>query len=284
MTRALDHLAKAAMTAATVIAACVPSLPGELDPQSTGAAGGMSGSGASGNAGQAPSDGGAGSSVLCDPECVPAPNCHDESAPTSSTISTFEHGCTHVDQVDGRSGGWFVAVSPSSTVTPAPNTPFVPACTGAAGTCFSACITGTLSGGPFPWALVGFAPRLNAAAYDASRYRGIAFDITGYIGAQSTVRFRVPLVADAMVGNGDGACLQNCYDSYTAVLPRAILQPGGWTHHEVLFSALHQLGYGSPEPWDPTTVISMQWEVAALEETLAGDLFMLCVDQVALLP
>lgn len=58
------------------VIACVPGLPGTLDPRATGAAG---------------------AAVMCDPGCTPMAGCRDQALPTSSPISTFESLC--VDQV-----------------------------------------------------------------------------------------------------------------------------------------------------------------------------------------
>jgi len=53
----------------------------------------------------------------------------------------------------------------------------------------------------------------------------------------------------------------------------------------VPFATLRQQGFGPPEPWDPTTVTSFQWSVAAATTpNLLGETFTICVDQVELLP
>lgn len=264
---------------AVLVAACVPGLPGELDPQGTGAAGA---SGAAGTSGAAAASGAA-ASKLCDPGCIPMAGCRDQAPPTSSPISTFESACTHVDQIDGRDGGWYVYAGGTSVINPSPAEPFRVACQGAAGSCFSACVGGTLSGSSWPSVIVGFVPRANALAYDMSGYSGMVFSINGHIGVESKLRFKVSLVADTMVGNGDGACTEGCYDSY-----RTLLSNGGgawnWEPYHVPFALLSQEGWGKPVAWDPTTVTGVQWEIAAINESVAGDPFLLCVDQVGLVP
>ena len=279
------------LSIATLFAACVPGLPaGELDPQSTGAAG-TNGAGAggmsSGGHAAAPgsgSGGSAGTPVMCDPGCVPTPGCSNPVA-SPSPVSGLETACTTVDPFDGRDGGWYVAAADSTVITPSPGSEFQVTCTGAAGSCFSACITGKLSGSGYPWAMLGIALRKDARAYDMSRYRAISFFVTGSVGTNSNLSFRVPQVADTMVGTGDGACTQGCFDSYMTPLFDFRPQPVDWWEpRQIEFTELHQQGFGTPEPWDPTRVISLQWQVSANTETVVNEPFKLCVDQVDLVP
>ena len=277
---------------ATLIAACVPGLPtDELDPHSPGN-GGAGGMGAGATAGQGPTSGGSGGvrggspppSPLCDPGCVPPPGC---TTPVSSPtpVSGLETACTTLDSFDGRDGGWYVAAADGTTITPSPGNQFQVACRGAAGSCFSACISGRLSGGAYPWAMLGIALRKDARAYDLSRYRAISFFVTGSVGVNSNLSFRVTQVADTMVGTGDGACTQGCFDSYMTPLFDFRPQPVDWWEpRQIEFTQLRQQGFGTPEPWDPTSVISFQWQVSANGPTVVDEPFMVCVDQVDLVP
>lgn len=278
-------------TIATLIAACVPTLPAELDPQSTGAAG-SNGSGAGGmstrdDAGPGRTSGtggGAGTLVMCDPGCVPMAGCQNQAPETPSPISNFESACTGVDPVAGRDGSWYLYAGGTTTITPTAAEPFRASCMGAAGSCYSACISGTLSGPEWPSVMLGVALRADARAYNMSGYGSVVFSVYGYIGASSELRFKVPLAADTMVGNGDGTCTAGCYDSYMQPLSDFGAQPGVWEKREVNFLALRQAGWGMPVLWDPTTVIALQWEVGSLAQTMAGDDFLVCVDQVGLVP
>ena len=83
--------------------------------------------------------------------------------------------------------------------------------------------------------------------------------------------------AGGMVMWPDGISL----DAYSAVL---VPEPG-WQHLTVPFSALQQQGFGPPEAWDPTTVISFQWSVAATgDPNRPGEPYVICVDQVQFVP
>ena len=277
------------LSIATLIAACVPELPsGELDPQSTGAAGsggaGAGGTSAGGNAGQGLVSGGSGGTpAMCDPGCTPAPGC---SAPIArpNPISGLETACTAVDPIGGRDGGWYVAAADGTTITPSPGNQFQVACTGAAGSCYSACISGRLSGSGYPWAILGIVPRKDARAYDVGRYRGLFFWVSGSIGANSTLSFKVPQSADTMVGNGDGACTQGCFAAYSVPLFDFGHRADLWEPRQVDFASLRQQGFGTPAPWDPATVIGFQWHVGSNLETVVDEPFMVCVDEVELVP
>jgi hypothetical protein len=199
-------------------------------------------------------------------------------------VSSFETACGTADPVDGRDGGWFIYTTAASTASPAPTEPFRVTCGGADGSCFSACVSGTLNGnaaGDWPTVGIGFTPRANAGAYDASRYRQIDFWMRAITGPGSTLRLLVPLKADTMVGNGDGTCTTNCFDAYNVPL---VAQPT-WQHLMIPFGALTQQGFGPHEPWDPTTVISFQWAVSATASpNLFDEPYAICVDQVQLMP
>ena len=98
-----------------------------------------------------------------------------------------------------------------------------------------------------------------------------------------TARLLVPLAADTMAGNGDGRCTTNCFDAYQApITTPGQTSSGGWVSRSVPFAALRQQTFGPPEPWDPTSVISFQWGLTTTVETVTGEPFFLCVDQVTL--
>lgn len=287
--------------ASAVIGACVPPLPGgSLDDGTGGAAGASSsGAGAAGTAGFPGSSGRAASPGIGGvtggggsdggPACRALPlSCVEQQACpeptwTGSGVSSLETACNTVDTVDGRDGGWYVYTTANTTASPGPTEPFRVTCPGAAGSCFAACVSGTLDGNGVDWptAGIGFTPRANAAAYDASRYSAIDFWLHASVGQGSTLRLLVPLKADTMVGNGDGTCTTNCFDAYSTILSPAPV----WQHVTIPFAELRQQGFGPPEAWDPTTVISVQWAVAATASPdLSHEPYVICVDQVQLLP
>jgi hypothetical protein len=202
---------------------------------------------------------------------------------TGSAVSSFETDCNTVDAVDGRDGGWYMYTTANTTASPGPLEPFRATCPGAAGSCFANCVSGMLNGNGVDWptAGIGFTPRANAAAYDISRYSAIDFWLHASVGPASALRLLVPLKADTMVGNGDGTCTTSCFDAYNTILPTT----PGWQHVTVPFASLRQQGFGQPEAWDPTTVISVQWAVApTASPNQPPEPYVICVDQVQLLP
>jgi hypothetical protein len=290
------------------LGACVPPLPGGTLEGAAGGSGGGAGATASVGGGPPPSAGsggrppppagrggapintGVGGSQASDasapPACAPAA-CTQQLACAQpvwygTPVSSFETACGAIDAVDGRDGGWFVYTTANSIASPGPMEPFRVSCEGADKSCYSACVSGMLAGNGVDWPTVGigFTPRANGAAYDASSYSAIAFWMRAFVGPNSTLRLLVPLKADSMVGTGDGTCTTDCFDAYNVVLP-----PTPWTHVSVPFSALAQQNFGAREPWDPTAVISFQWAVAATtSRDLVGEPFTICLDQVELLP
>jgi hypothetical protein len=229
-----------------------------------------------------------GVSLTCQP-CLKTPGCTDTSRYLSELVSGLESGCGLIERSEGRDGGWFTIVKPGeSQVNPDTQNlaAFTPSCEAANGSCYSACISGTISGPGYPYAGLGIVFHPGAIMYDLSRWRGVSFYVRGTVGFSSVLRFAIPLAADTIVGVGSGTCTgASCNDSYQVPVPGF---PSGasndWDRKEVSFASLTQLGFGSREPWDPSTAISLQWTVSALDESVAGDVFQLCVDQVQLLP
>jgi len=78
------------------------------------------------------------------------------------------------------------------------------------------------------------------SCYDASAYRGIAFEARGPGRVYAGVR-----QVDAVPTERGGTCLHDCYRSHL----RPIQLPDGWSHHELTWSELRQeRGTTSVEP------------------------------------
>jgi hypothetical protein len=212
------------------------------------------------------------------PRCAPRPGCFNP-PPMGSPVSGFANACSDVLPDDGRDGVWFVYSTGSSMIDPSPNEPFRVACDGALGSCFAGCIRGSLAGSGYPTAGIGFTPVKDYKSYDASRYRGIAFWLyVDSVPPPASFRLQVPLVADQDPAYG-GSCTTNCFNSYVFPLPP---RASGWMRYEVGFDQLaQQPGWGTPEPWDPTTVLSVQWVVASPYDSIPDWPFFYCVDEVS---
>ena len=232
-------------------------------------------------------DGSTADTVMCDPGCPPSSCTNPPPDPSTGLVSGLEYMCGLLDQVDGRDGDWFTYGNGDSLVSPRPGM-FVPSCTGAEGSCHSACMSGQIKGDNYPYTNLGFNFRKNPAPYDLSRYRAVSFFLSGHVGAQSAIRFQIPLAADANPGAG-GMCLSNCNDSYQYTIgtfgPPS--PPTGWINFEIPFTELTRLGFsGAIDTWDPSTAIGLVWSVVASPgiQVVDGDDFTLCVDQVVLIP
>ena len=200
-----------------------------------------------GSAGTSGAD--AGTAPTCGaPRCTPQPGCINP-PPVISPASDLESACSDIAPVDGRDGVWLVYATGSSIVDPSPNQPFRVACDGAQPEAVTraAQFRGSLSGSGYPTAGIGFTPIKDYKAYDASRYRGVAFFLyVDSVPPSASFRFQVPLVADQDPAHG-GSCTSDCFNSFQFLLP---LKASGWMRYEIQFPQLaRQPGWGTPETW-----------------------------------
>jgi hypothetical protein len=91
---------------------------------------------------------------------------------------------------------------------------------------------------------------LGPTCYDASAYRGIAFDARG----PGRLRAGVREVGAVPVGRG-GTCTRDCYGSHVGV----VVAGAGWTHHELTWDELHQ--EGATRPADPRRLNALEFLV-----------------------
>ena len=78
---------------------------------------------------------------------------------------------------------------------------------------------------------------LGPRCYDASAYRGIAFDVRGPGRLYAGVR-----MIDAVPVDRGGTCTADCYESNVA----PVVSTGSWSHHEILWADLHPRGKAAP--------------------------------------
>jgi len=90
--------------------------------------------------------------------------------------------------------------------------------------------------------------------YDASAYAGISFWARG----RASVRISVKMTQ--VVGEEfGGSCLQDCYDGHGAL--RTFTKD--WTRYELRWEDLAQSGFGTPLDFDPHSLYSIEFAVAA---------------------
>ncbi len=91
---------------------------------------------------------------------------------------------------------------------------------------------------------------LGPTCYDASAYRGIAFDVLGPGRLYAGVR-----QVDAVPVERGGNCTADCYDSHL----HPVDATSEWTHHELEWSNLHQ--HGRSEPANPRRLSGLEFLV-----------------------
>jgi hypothetical protein len=204
-------------------------------------------------------------------------------------VAGLESGCAVPEVRNGRATSWGTYANGVSTVAPAPTAPFLPTALGANGSCYSACITGYLSGSSYPYAGVGVYLEPNHGTYDLSPYQSVSFAVRGTVGPSSRVRFSVSTVDEQSAGTG-GTCTSGvqCNDSYSTDVPVSIygIAQNYWVTFSVNLDSytLHQVGWGTTVPWDPAHALGLSWTVYSTAETISSDEeYTICVDQIELI-
>ncbi|WP_146158409.1 carbohydrate binding domain-containing protein [Enhygromyxa salina] len=185
----------------------------------------------------------------------------DGDIPIADMIDNFEDGDGALIPNNGRQGYWysFNDESDGSTQTPAADM-VLPESGGAGGTSMAMHTTGS---GFAVWG-AGIGVDLNNMGdpeggdgikmiYDASGYTGIVVTAKG----NGQVRGVVQIEATIPPGEG-GTCALDC-DPHGKIL----VLSSEWQQFTLPFDQLAQEGWGTPAAWDATTVVGLQFKVAA---------------------
>lgn len=188
-------------------------------------------------------------------------------------IDDFEDGDGHIAKIGGRNGTWFSFNDGSGQQTPAPGvllSPEVDPFT----TNFFLRSTGTgfvnSAGSPSLYGAGIGTAMLEVGGfrtpYDASGYGGIAFTyklLSGPYSAQ--LRLNVATSATTPVEFG-GLCTQGCNDDFGYAVPFSNVSCYYYTGFlctaTVPFSQLAQVGFGTPTTFDPSTIVSLKWQIS----------------------
>lgn len=179
-------------------------------------------------------------------------------------IDDLESNTGLILAVSGRSGAWFTYNDGTGTQSPIAGGKFLPTATTPARP--SSTYAARTSGSAFTTWGAGMGFNLNdppsgpnmgvRGVYDASGYKGFSF--WARVGQGSaTVRFNVPAKDTDLMG---GVCMPAtaCSDYYGKTLPLTT----EWVQYSVLFSDLHQQGWGMSIPtFDPKTLYAVQFKV-----------------------
>lgn len=243
------------------------------DPEPTGAGGAAST--ASGSAMTTSSAGGApGTSTQVSSGAGGSPSSTAETATSSASstgtgggiviapanvIDDMEAGSSNILQQGGRVGAWYTYNdgTAGATQTPMAGGPFLPEAIpgGRDGSTEAAHTSGM---GFTTWGSgMGFDLHNDGIvkqAYSVAGLTGIAFWAKG---SPSTIRFKALILGTVPVAEG-GECTKVCGDSHGAV----IALTGEWQQFVIPFSTLKQQNWGTPAPWDPASVLSIQFQAA----------------------
>jgi hypothetical protein len=176
-------------------------------------------------------------------------------------IDDLEDGDASILPRGGRVGAWYTYndKSATGTQTPAMGDPFKPSPGGVGDSQFDASTTGT---GFSVWgAGMGFdldSTQGTKSTYDVSAFTGIRFRAKGTVPMRAAVMIAgvvsLAVGGTCVAGSGTG---QACDDGHG----RLLVLTADWKSFDLPFAQLTQGGWGKPVPFDPATVLSIQFNV-----------------------
>jgi hypothetical protein len=183
-------------------------------------------------------------------------------------IDDFEDGDGRIATIGGRNGTWFTFNDGTGTQTPPPGTPFVPEVDPNANFILRSTGAGFALSNGSPNFGAGVQTELfddpnlgTPLPYNASGYTGVTFTYTfttsSFFFFPPPLRFNVPTSATTPPEFG-GTCTGGCFDDFGFALfptsfPQTITIP---------FSQLAQQGFGTQAAFDPTTLLSLKWNIS----------------------
>lgn len=238
------------------------------EPEPTGAGGASSTGMSSAGGASAQVSTGAGGSSTSTTGSAASTSSSSSSASSSGTgggvviapanlIDDMEAGSSNILQQGGRVGAWYTYNdgTAGATQTPMAGGPFLPDAIpgGRDGSTEAAHTSGM---GFTAWGSgMGFDLHNDGTvkqAYSVAGLTGIAFWAKG---SPSTIRFKALLLGTVPVVEG-GECTKVCGDSHGAILSLT----AEWQQFVIPFSTLKQQNWGTPAPWDPASVLSIQFQ------------------------
>jgi endoglucanase len=178
--------------------------------------------------------------------------------PKDFVIDDFQDGNNQVLVQEGRKGYWYTFVDKvGTTVSPPAGHKFIMSAGGANGSPFAARMLGKVSASGDPqYSGMGFSFTNPKGAYDASKYKGVAFWAKVGPGSQKAVRVKVPDINT----DPDGKVCTECFNDFGVDLDLT----EQWTKYTITFDKMSQMeGWGSPQKdrIDSTKLYGMQWQV-----------------------
>jgi hypothetical protein len=184
-------------------------------------------------------------------------------------IDDFEDGDTRLLLADKRAGSWITFNDGTAKQSPRVGSVFpanrIPSGRGASRYGLHA------TGGRFTkWGSVVAAELNPRRCYDASAYAGLTF------WAKGNIKLRIsPKMTHVVTEEFGGSCQKDCFDGHGALRELT----GQWTRYDVRWEELTQRGFGSPIPFDPRSLYSVEFQM--LQDQTPFDVWL---DDVAFLP
>jgi endoglucanase len=178
--------------------------------------------------------------------------------PKDFVIDDFLDGNNQILVQEGRKGYWYTFVDKvGTTISPPAGHKFIMSAGGTNGAPFAARMMGKVSSSGDPqYAGMGFSFTNPKGAYDASKYKGIAFWAKVGPGSVKGVRLKVPDVNT----DPDGKVCTECFNDFGVDLDLS----DQWTKYTIGFDKMSQMeGWGSPQKdhIDASKLYGMQWQV-----------------------
>ena len=167
-------------------------------------------------------------------------------------IDDFEDGDARIAPIERRAGFWSASNDNTGTQQPALRSPFpmtrIPGGRGASHFALH------VSGGRFSkWGALLSAELTARRCYDASAYSGITFWARGH--GSFNVVVQMTQIAPEEFG---GSCTHDCFDAHRATITLS----NKWQEQHVTWAELKQRGYGQVVPFDPRSLLALQFTVA----------------------
>lgn len=179
--------------------------------------------------------------------CAPAVS----AAGSAPLIDDFEDGDGRISPFERRAGFWSATNDNTGKQQPALRSPFpmsrIPGGRGASQYALH------VSGGKFSkWGALLSAELSARRCYDASVYAGLTFWTRGR--GSINVVAKMTQIAPEEYG---GSCTHDCYDAHLATLTLS----NKWQEQRVTWAELKQKGYGQVVPFDPRSLLSLEFTV-----------------------
>jgi len=179
--------------------------------------------------------------------CAPAVS----AAGNAPLIDDFEDGDATIAPFERRAGFWSASNDNTGKQQPAVRSPFpmsrIPG--GRSGSLYALHV----SGGKFSkWGALLSAELSARRCYDASAYAGLRFWTRGR--GSINVVAKMTQIAPEEYG---GSCTHDCYDAHRATLTLS----NKWQEQRVTWAELKQKGYGQVVPFDPRSLLSLEFAV-----------------------